>query len=347
LNFTVTKDGIIRFGMAAIKGVGGAAVEQIIEERQKRGLYKSVFDFAKRVNLRSVNKRSFEALAMAGAFDCFEGTHRAQYFYKENENDPAFIELIIRHGANYQEKQNSQQVSLFGGTDDSFEVKDPKMPVCDPWPMAVQLHNEKDVTGFYISGHPLDNHKLAMDRFCTTEANELKNNPEQFKGKQLTIAGMVIDSTQKTSKSGSAFGIFTVEDYSGNVSLRLFNEDYLKKKHLLEVGNSIFIQVKVEEAYNQPNVLNTRIVDVILLAEVLDKMSRKITLFVSPDDVDDSLIAEIKAKADENKGNCPLYLCIEDRLNSQALTLKSSFRITPSTFLGAIRDHDFISFKIS
>ncbi|MCF6341697.1 MAG: DNA polymerase III subunit alpha, partial [Bacteroidales bacterium] len=182
--FTVTGEKIIRFGMAAIKGVGEAAVEQIVKERTQNGPFKSIFDFAKRVNLRAVNKRSFEALAMAGAFDGFEATHRAQYFYKEEENSQTFIENVIRLGANYQERQNSQQTSLFGDAD-SFEVKDPVIPACPHLSPAVQLRMEKEVTGFYISGHPLDDFRLTMNRFCTVDVSRLRNDRESLKGEKV------------------------------------------------------------------------------------------------------------------------------------------------------------------
>ena len=152
---------------------------------------------------------------MAGAFDGFEGTHRAQYFYKENDGDAEFLEYILKHGANYQERQNSQQASLFGDMADSFELVDPKMPECEPWTMATQLHNEKDVTGFYISGHPLDKFKKTIDRFCTLEAANLKNESTNLVGETVSIAGMIVEVNQKTSKNGSNYGQFVVEDYSG------------------------------------------------------------------------------------------------------------------------------------
>jgi len=347
LNFTVNKQGVIRFGMAAIKGVGEAAVEQIIEEREKNGPYKNIFDFAKRVNLRSVNKRSFQALAMAGAFDGFEGTHRAQYFYKENDGDAEFLEYIIKHGANYQERQNSQQASLFGDMADSFELVDPKMPDCEPWTMATQLHNEKEVTGFYISGHPLDKFKKTIERFCTMEAANLKNESANLVGETVSIAGMVVEANQKTSKNGSNYGQFVVEDYSGNVSLMLFSEPYLKWKHMLVPGNNVFIQIKIEERYNQPGVINLNVSDIMLLNETMNRLTKKINLFVNADKTNDEQVAALVSKVNENKGECPLIMSIKDPENGKYLSLKSSKNVDPSAFLKAIESLPGVSYLIN
>lgn len=336
LNFTVNKQGVIRFGMAAIKGVGEAAVEQIIEEREKNGLYKNVFDFAKRVNLRSVNKRSFQALAMAGAFDGFESTHRAQYFYKENDADPEFLEFILKHGASHQERQNSQQASLFGDMPDSFELIDPIMPECEPWSMAVQLHNEKEVTGFYISGHPLDKFKKTIDRFCTHEAATLKNESASLVGQTVSIAGMIIESNQRTSKNGSYYGQFVVEDFSGSISLMLFSEEYLKRKHLLSVGNNVFIQIKVEERYNQPGVMNLQIAEMMLLEETMNKLTKKINLFVNAEKTNDQDVSNLVQIINGNEGECALVLSIKNPENGKILSLKSDKRVNPSAFIKAI-----------
>ena len=337
LDFTVTRENVIRFGLAAIKGVGGAAVEQIIQERNENGPFKNIFDFAKRINLRSVNKRSFEALAMAGAFDGFEGTHRAQYFYKEKEDSPEFIETVIRHGANLQEKEKSQQVSLFGGMDDAFEIKDPSLPQCEPWSLMKKLRLEKEVTGFYISGHPLDDYRLTMEKFCNVNILDLKNNLKSFNKKKVKFAGMVTESQQRTSKKGSPFGIFTIEDYSGSITIMMFNEDYLKRKHLLEPGSNVFIVATVEERFRQAGNYDIRVNDMYLLAEAMDKLTKNITLNILASAIDDDLVKDIKRIVTENKGKCPITVKISDPDNGKTFAMKTNTHaVEPRSFAHAV-----------
>ena len=336
LNFTVTKEGVIRFGLGAIKGVGGAAVEQMIEERERNGNFTSAFDFAKRVSLKSVNKRSFEALAKAGAFDGFEGSHRAQYFYQENDGAPAFLEKIIRHGSAFQEQKNSQQVSLFIDMED-IAVQDPELPECPHWNMAQQLFSEKEVTGFYISGHPLDAHSVAMNRYCNTTIDDLRNNMSALAGHAITFAGMVTSAVERTSKKGARYGQFVIEDFSGDITITLFNEDYLKRKHLMEAGNNLFITAKVEERHHQPGVFEIRIVDMWLLNETMNKLTETITLNLKVEDLSDDIIRDLAALIDRYKGQCPLKLNLTEKEENIHLTLKSgNAKVDPEHFVNAL-----------
>jgi len=319
LKFSVTGDKIIRFGMGAIKGVGEAAAENIIEERTKNGPFKSPFDFIKRINLRSVNKRSIEALVWAGAFDGFENTHRAQYFHKENENSSSFIEILIKHGNSFQERKNSMQQSLFGESSD-FQVVDPEMPVCAEWSKPQQLKFEKDVTGFYISGHPLDDYKITMDRYCNVEVSSIKSNLAQLNGKPLAFAGMITKSQQRMTKKGSPFGIFTVEDFSGQMDLMLFSEDYLKRKHFLEVGQNVFIQAKVEERFRGGD-LTLKVVDIFLLNEAMNKMTNSVLVKFELESLTDEVVDRLITVPD------PKY----------SLAMKSTtFKVEPQTFVSSL-----------
>jgi DNA polymerase-3 subunit alpha len=334
--FTVTGDKVIRFGMAAIKGVGEAAVEQIVEERTQNGPFKNIFDFAKRVNLRAVNKRSFEALAMAGAFDGFPETHRAQYFYKENENNQTFIENVIRFGSSYQEQKNSQQTSLFGDSD-AFEVKDPVIPECPQWSLPFQLKMEKQVTGFYISGHPLDEYRLTMNRFCNVEISRLRNDLSSLKGQKVMFAGMITESVEKISKNGSAYGIITIEDFSGSHSLMLFSEEYLKKKHMLGLGNNVFVVAKVEERRNQPGNLNVQISDIFLLNEAMGRLTKNIALTIDAASVDKDLVNKLSLLAKNNVGNCELQVFLRDEQDGILLQMKSAtVKVEPRMFVHAL-----------
>jgi len=337
-DFTVTNGGVIRFGLAAIKGVGKAAVEQIIEVREKKGAFSDIFDFAKAVNLRSVNKRSFEALATAGAFDGFPDSHRSQYFYKENDNAPVFIETVIKHGASFQDKKNSPQASLFGQMEDAFEILDPPLPKCEPWSLIHKLRLEKEVTGFYISGHPLDEYRMTMDRYCNVEVNDLKNNLPEYTKNKVMFAGMVTETQQRTSKKGSPFGIFTIEDFSGSIQILLFNEDYLKRKHMLEEGNNIFIIAQVEERRHQPGNYDVRVVEMYLLPEAMNKLANTVTLTVNAIDIDDTLVKKLAKTAKEHAGNCILQIRVNDPEDGKSLFMKTSkLKVEPMAFVTEIK----------
>ena len=345
-SFTVTKDGIIRFGLAAIKGVGEAAVDQIIIEREKNNYYANIFNLAKRVSLKSVNKRSFEALAKAGAFDGFPDAHRAQYFYTEGDNSGVFIEKVIRHGSMYQEQQQSQQVSLFGDTE-MFEVHDTQIPECEHWTLPVQLQFEKEVTGFYISGHPLDDFSQTMERYCKASIDEVRNNLEKFKDQQITFAGMITESLQKMSKNGDPFGTFTIEDFSGNINLVLFSESYLKKKHMLDVGNNIFITARIEERHYQPGSLQIKILDIYLLSETMDKLAKSITLDIVAADINDNISEEIIGLTKTYVGTTPLRLRLTDTDLNMSINLKSgSAKVDARLFIKAISSADKFRFSI-
>ncbi len=345
--FTVTGENVIRFGMAAIKGVGEAAVEQIVEERTENGSFKNIFDFAKRVNLRAVNKRSFEALAMAGAFDGFSDTHRAQYFYKENESSLTFIENVIRFGVSFQEQKNSQQTSLFGDSD-AFEVQDPEIPLCPQWSLPFQLKMEKQVTGFYISGHPLNEFRLTMNRFCNIEVNRLRNDLAALKGQKVMFAGMISESVEKLARNGSAYGIITIEDFTGSHNLMLFSEEYLKKKHMLELGNNVFVVANIEERYNQPGNLNIQISDIFLLGEAMSRLTKNIAITIDVANVNNDFTNKFKLLTTNNSGDCELQIFLRDKEAGILLQTKSSsVKIEPRMFVHALDAFEQLEYKIN
>jgi len=345
-SFTVTKSGIIRFGLAAIKGVGEAAVDQITAEREKSNFFTSIFNFVKRVSLKSVNKRSIEALAKAGAFDSFENTHRAQYFFTEGDNSGNYIEKVIKHGAKYQEQQDSSQVSLFGDTE-MFEVRDPEMPECEQWSLPVQLQFEKEVTGFYISGHPLDDFILTMDRFSQVKIDKLRNELDKYKDQQITFAGMITDSSQKMSKNGDPFGTFVIEDFSGNINLVLFSEMYLKKKHMLELGNNIFITARIEERRYQPGSLQIKILEIYLLSETMSKLAKAILLDIPATEINETISTDIFELTKAYPGDTPLQVRLTDPENNVSILLKSiNTKVDSRLFVKELSEKGDIQYSI-
>ena len=244
--FTVNDKGAIRFGMGAVKGVGRSAVEAIINSRQEKR-YDSIFDFSKRVDLRSANKKAFDSLVLAGAFDLMNSkTHRAQYFY-ESEDGQSFIEKAIRFGSKFQERQNSSQASLFG---DALEVriKEPEFPECNPWSKLDELKKEKEVVGIYISGHPLDDFKDTLSYLSNIRLSDLRD-LRMFIDKELRIGGIIGEVQHKISKNGKGWATFVIEDYQESYEMRIFGEEYLKFKHYLEENNFVYIKMYVKEGW--------------------------------------------------------------------------------------------------
>src|SRR6056297_711069 len=239
--FSVNKDYAVRFGMGAIKGVGSGAVATIVENRKtEAGPYKSIFDMAKRIDLRSANKKAFENLALAGGFDGFGDTHRAQYFHDDGDGI-TFLEKVIKYAAKFQENENSSQVSLFGEASE-VQIPEPVVPPCEEWGTMEKLRREREVVGIYISGHPLDDFRYEMDYFCNSKLGEF-NDLERCVNRDLTFGGVISDVQHRVSKMGKGWAMFSVEDYTDTYEFRMFGEEYLKFRHFL-VPNS-FVHIKI------------------------------------------------------------------------------------------------------
>ncbi len=347
VNFIVNKAGEIRFGMAAIKGLGGNAVEEIIAERNRNGVFSGIFDFAKRINLRIVNKRSFEALAMAGAFDSFENTHRAQFFFRENTDDSVFIEKLIRFATKVQERQSSQQVSLFGDAGE-VETSDPPMPECKPWSGIEQLRNEKEVTGFYISGHPLDEYRIEMKNFGKNQISDFKDNLKKFNGKTIVFGGMVISAEHKTTQNNKPFGSFIVEDYDDTIELRLFSDDYLRFRHYLAEGFFLLIYARVQQRFNAADQLEIKITNMMLLPEVIEKNAHEIKLKLSLDDLNDELIDKLENYAKDKKGNCKVSFSVYDNYEKLNLSFTAAnLKVNAQEFLSVIENMPELTYAMN
>jgi DNA polymerase-3 subunit alpha len=346
LHFVVNKKGGIRFGMAAIKGIGESAVNAIIEERDKNGPFRSIFDFAKRINLRAVNKRAMEALAKAGAFDCFEGIHRAQYFQQENSEDPFFLEKIVRHAALFQEKQQASQHSLFGD-DLTLDLQDPKIPDCPPWSKHQQLKYEREVTGFYISGHPLDEYKAEIDAFCNITFQDLNGGLSPHMNKAISFAGIINAAEIRTSKTGNQYANFEMEDFTDAYRLSLFSDDFMRFKYLLVEGTYvlIFARIEINKKNNRPEV---RVKNMVLLAEAMEKFCKTISVTVELEKLDNDFITELTKIVRSNPGECEMNLRVIDAVEGLLLGLRPrKFRINPSGFVHAVSGLEQLEIKLN
>jgi DNA polymerase-3 subunit alpha len=305
VHFEVNDKGEIRFGLGAIKGAGESAVESIIEEREKGGPFKDIFDFACRVNLRVLNKRNLEALAESGAFDCFPEVHRRQYL-EAPEGDQPLIEKAVKYAQKVKEEKESAQISLFGGGG-GMEVMKPRVAAIEPYPELIKLKKEREVVGLYISGHPLDQFKLEIQTFCNSNLNALGNLPE-LEGKVVKVAGIITEAKHLVSKNNKPFGFFTLEDYNGEYEFRLFDQDYLKYKTLLEKGWYLHVTLRVERSRYKEGEFQERIQRIELLANVWDTFAKGLKVDLDVNQLDSSMLKDLEQLKRDHPGNRALRI---------------------------------------
>jgi DNA polymerase III subunit alpha len=323
--FSVNKDNAVRFGMGAIKGVGHGAVKTIVENRKKEGNYKSIFDLAKRIDLRAANKKAFENLANAGGFDCFKSTHRAQYFHNTGDGI-TFLEKTIKYANKYQENENSAQVSLFGDASD-IQIPEPEVPPCEEWGTMEKLAREKEVVGIYISGHPLDDFKIEMNTFCNATIS-LFNDLENYINRELTFGGVVTDVQHRISKQGKGWASFTVEDYVDSHEFRIFGEEYLKFRHFLMISNFVYVRAFVKEGWTNRETgkkgdPRIQFNSFQLLHDVMDTYAKKLSIQLNIEDLKEDKIANIKELLQLHKGNNLLNFVIYDTEEQIKLNMSS------------------------
>ncbi|MDG1279533.1 MAG: DNA polymerase III subunit alpha [Algoriphagus sp.] len=328
--FTVNKAGEIRFGMAAIKGAGSAAVEEIIKEREKGGVFKNIFDFAKRVSSKALNKKTMEALAMAGAFDCFPEHHRRQYL-EAPDGDITLIEKATKYAQKIQQEEDSSQFSMFGGGSGGMAVPMPTISPMEPFSQLQQLNIEKEVVGLYISGHPLDQYKLEIESFTNATLPDLTDLDSLRNRSDIKLAGSVQSFAHRTTKNGKPFGTLTLEDYAGSFTFFLFGEDYVKFKEYFMSGWFIFLTGKVEPKRWAENELEFKISSIMLLSEVRGKMVKGIRVNINLDDLTYDLMEKLQSITEKYKGEAKLYFDVIDRKENISLELFSKkFSIDPS-----------------
>lgn len=326
-DFEVNKEGEIRFGMAAIKGAGEAAVQAIILERENQE-YTDIFDFARRVNLRAVNKKTFECMAMSGAFDCFEEYHRRQFLY-EPENEMNLIEKVIRFGNKEQSEKNAAQQSLFGG-EGGLQIPLPKVPYCEPYGELEKLKIEKEVVGFYISGHPLDQFKFEIDAFAKNKFSDLQDLESKI-GNEITIAGIVTEVTHRVTKKGKPFGILNLEGYEDNHTFYLFSDDYIKFKEFMVDGWFLFIKGAVITKPWGDHRPEFKIGSIQLLSEIREKLSKGILVNINPASVSMQIVSQIEEIMAQHPGNCSLKVnLVEESENISVDLMSRKFLVSPN-----------------
>ena len=323
--FSVNKDNAIRFGMGAIKGVGHGAVKTIVNERKSEGPYRSIFDLAKRIDLRAANKKAFENLANAGSFDCFLNTHRAQYFFEEGDG-VTFLEKTIKFANKYQENKNSAQVSLFGEASE-VQFPEPELPACEQWGTMEKLAREKEVVGIYISGHPLDDFRIEMQNFCNGTVAYFQNMAPLI-NKEITFGGVVTDVQHRVSRQGKGWASFTIEDYTNSHEFRIFGEEYLKFRHFLMINNFVYVRAFVREGWTNRETgkkgePRLQFNNFQLLHDVMDAYAKKLSIQLNIKGLTEQKILELQDLLKMHKGKHNLNFVVYDDDDELKVELKS------------------------
>jgi len=348
LKFSVNKEGAVRFGMGAIKGVGSNAVKAIINERKENGHYTSIFDVSKRVDLRAANKKAFEGLVLAGGFDSFSDTHRAQY-YSLDEKGQTFLEKAIRYGHKFQENKNSSQVSLFGEASE-VDLPEPIIPLADTWGTMEKLAKEKEVVGIYISAHPLDDFKNEI-RFCNATVGHFKGDLKKLVGHNLSFAGILTDVQHRISKTGKGWGSFVFEDYNDSYEFRLFGEDYLKLKHFLVPNSFLFARATIQRGFiNKEGIEGDpriKFIEFKLLHDVMDELCKKVVISLPIQQVTEDSINKLQEILTHEKGKQSVRFVVfdsEEQVALEAPSRNTKVKVT-SEFLSSL-EKEGISFKL-
>ncbi|MEA5401274.1 DNA polymerase III subunit alpha [Arcicella sp. DC2W] len=346
-SFAVNKKGEIRFGLGAIKGTGDAAVESIIEERDKNGAYKDIFDFVKRVNLRTVNKKTIESLAYGGGFDCFEDIHRAIYFADVEGSN--FIEKIIRYANKAVEVAASAQGSLFGmlGDGGGGDIATPKIPFIEKWGQMEKLKFEKEVVGIYISGHPLDEYRLELESFCTCTLDRVME--PIFRGKEVSVGGIVTKAIERYSKNGNPFMLFTLEDYNGSYEFALFGEDFVNLSKYIAPDRFLYIKGQIKNRWGRQDEWEFKPVSIRLLSEIRNQFSKELKISIGLQQVNTVFIEHLNKLVSSNQGTCNLTLMVydpEDKVEVTMLSRKN--KISPSNeFLNELKLIQGLTYKLN
>ena len=315
LKFMTNAQGNIRFGLAAIKGVGEGAVLSIIDERKKNGPFKGIFDFVQRVNLNACNKKNMENLVLAGAFDSFPELKREQYF-APNTKGEVFLEALMRYGNRYQADQAAAVNSLFGG-DNVVDIATPEIPQeVERWSDLERLNRERELVGIYLSAHPLDEYAIVLEHVCNTHMADVENK-EALVGREITMGGIVTAVRQGMSKNGNPYGIVKIEDYSGSAEFPFFGNDWVSYRGYLENGMFLFLRARCQPKQWRKDELEVKITAIELLPNVKEELVKKMTILIPLSVLNAELIRELSVLIKERPGNTELYFKVSDEEERQ------------------------------
>ena len=319
--FGVNHKGEIRFGLAAVKGIGGAAAAAIINEREKNGPYESIYDFAQRVNYANVNRKAFESLALSGGFDSFTDLKREDYF-SVNAKGETFLDVLIRYGQTYQAEQRQMQNSLFGG-DNAVEIATPPVIKASAWSNIERLNREREYVGIYLSAHPLDEYRIVLDNLCNTKCQELSDINQLSDREDVIMGGIVTGIKTKFTKQGKPCGFVTIEDYDGSGELGLFGEDWGRWSGMFTEGSTVYITAKCMPRYRDSNIYDLKVQNIEYLQTIKEKAIDRLTITIKSDLVDQQVVQDLGEMVREHPGTTKLFFQLRDTSGKNHVLLRS------------------------
>ena len=318
--FSANKKGEVRFGLGAIKGMGDAAAQAIIDEREKNGQYKDIFDFVQRVNLSAVNSKALESLVLSGAFDGFK--IKRESFFARNPDGRTFLETLMRYGQVYQQEKNESRQSLFGAMEE-VEIATPAIPQAESWSAIEKLNRERDLVGIYLSAHPLDEFEFILKNLCNTQCQELNDRIELSKKQEVVLGGIVTAVRSKYTKTGKPCGFVTIEDFDGSGELALFGEEWGKWRGMLIEGCTVMVKAQFVQRFRNSDMMEMRITDIQYLQTVKDTQIEKITISLEADKLDDTTVSDLVTIIKDAPGTTQLFFQVRETSNSKPFVLRS------------------------
>ncbi|MBR5326698.1 MAG: DNA polymerase III subunit alpha, partial [Prevotella sp.] len=345
--FGVNHHGDIRFGLGAIKGMGDSAALAIIDEREKNGPYKDIYDFAQRINFASVNRKAFESLALSGGFDSF-GIRRENYF-ATNAKGEMFLDTLVRYGQLFQQEKAQSQSSLFGGFDE-IEIATPPIPKSDDrWSDIERLNKERELVGIYLSAHPLDEYKIILDNLCNTKCADLADMTKLNGREDIVLGGIVTGVRQKFTKSGEPCGFITIEDFEGSGELALFGRDWGQWNGMFTEGASVYITARLQPRFQNSNQMELKVQNVEYLQTVKEKAIDRITISLVTDMLDDQIVEDLSEIISSHPGKTKLFFQLRDSQGKNHVLLRSKNEGVDvrHTLIDYIENHEMLDYQIN
>ena len=346
--FSVNKGGAIRFGLAAIKGMGAAAAESLIAEREKNGPYKDIFDLVQRVNLSACNRKCFESLALSGGFDSF-GIDRERYF-AQNEKGDNFFDTLLRFGQAYQVSKQQASNNLFSMfADEEVEIATPKIPECERWSDIERLNRERDLVGIYLSAHPLDGYAVVLENLCNTKCSEVADKKELMDRGDITVGGIVTNVRESMTKKGKPCGFVMLEDFEGSGEIALFGEAWGRWRGMFSIGASVYIKAQITQKYAGSNFYDFNISDIQYLQTVKDKRIEKLTIVIDSQKISTTLVTDLCQKLSSDPGPTHVYVQLDSIEDRRSITMRSkgmSVNVTKD-LLSFIKENEALEYHIN
>ena len=345
--FGVNHHGEIRFGLGAIKGMGDSAALAIIDEREKNGPYKDIYDFAQRINFASVNRKAFESLALSGGFDSF-GIRREDYF-ATNAKGEMFLDTLVRYGQLFQQEKAQSQNSLFGGFDE-IEIATPPVPKSDDrWSDIERLNKERELVGIYLSAHPLDEYKIILDNLCNAKCADLADMTKLNGREDIVLGGIVTGVRQKFTKSGEPCGFITIEDFEGSGELALFGRDWGQWNGMFTEGASVYVTARLQPRFQNSNQMELKVQNVEYLQAVKEKAIDRITISLVTDMLDDQIVEDLSEIISSHPGKTKLFFQLRDSQGKNHVLLRSKNEGVDvrHTLIDYIENHEMLDYQIN